>query len=488
MNNAIRSTTQEQIDVEDILDDIILQKDGTCSLVLQTNAINFGLLSEEEQDATIYAYAAFLNSLTFDIQILIRSDVKDISGYLSLLNDQENKQNNPAKKQQINYYKKFISSLITERNVLEKKFYIVIPFYTLELGVSQSVSANLFKSRSKKLPFEKSYIIEKAKANLEPKRDHVLRQLGRVGLFARQLTTQELIQLLFSMYNASSTQGQKISNTKDYMVPLVQPAYIEEDKMANDNNQTQTPNPASAGVNQQNSQIKPDSGQDQANQTPQPPTNQPNTPPNDSATNQPTPQSTPNNTNQASQPNLNQASMSQPDSNQQNSNQASTSPSIPYPQGLNQNTDSEPSSPNKQAVSPNQQSNQVNATPPPPPPTAPVADSSPGQNTSTTQPSPDTKPSPESNPTPPPAPSSLSGSAAPTAPDTSQAPAANPTPTQQPGQPSNQAPQPPAAANQPNTPTTAGSTSNQPTPPKSPEEGIDAAQQAINSAAGDISK
>lgn len=232
MASTINASTQYQIDVEDVIDNIILQKDGSCSLVIKTNAVNFGLLSEEEQDATIYTYAAFLNSLTFSVQILIRSDIKDISGYLKLLEEQEIKQLNPIKKAQINQYKSFISSLIKERNVLEKSFYIIIPFSTLELGAAQSMTAS-FLSPKKTLPFEKSYIIQKARAVLEPKRDHVIRQISRIGVSAYQLNTQELIQLLFSMYNASSSQGQKITNTQEYTVPLVQPAYIKpkEDSM-----------------------------------------------------------------------------------------------------------------------------------------------------------------------------------------------------------------------------------------------------------------
>ena len=247
MSSPIRSNTQQQIDIEDIIDNLIIEKDGSCSLVLKTNAINFGLLSEEEQDATIYAYAAFLNSLTFSLQILIRSNLKDISGYIKQLEEKEIKQSNVTKKQQIHSYKNFISSLITERNVLEKNFYLIIPFSTLELGIGKSFTASFFKNKTS-LPFEKTYIIEKAKANLEPKRDHVLRQLARMGLSARQLNTQELIQLLFTMYNASSTQGQKITNTGDYTVPLVQPAYIrqKEDFMSDQDQSINSAPPAPA--------------------------------------------------------------------------------------------------------------------------------------------------------------------------------------------------------------------------------------------------
>lgn len=242
MASTIVSTTQYQIDVEDVIDNLIIQKDGSCSLVIKTNAINFGLLSEEEQDASIYTYAAFLNSLTFTVQILIRSDIKDISGYIRLLDEQEIKQANPIKRNQINQYKKFVASLISERNILEKSFYIIVPFSTLELGLSQSFTS-AFLTKKKALPFEKSYIVEKAKASLEPRRDHILSQLGRVGLSAYQLNTQQLIQLLFSMYNASSAQGQKISNTQEYTVPLVQPAYIKPKEEVMDNQQ-QTPAPA----------------------------------------------------------------------------------------------------------------------------------------------------------------------------------------------------------------------------------------------------
>lgn len=223
MASTIVSSTQQHLEVEDVVDNMILLRDGSCAVVLETNAINFGLLSEEEQDATIYAYAAFLNSLTFSIQILIRSDVKDISNYLRLLEEQEIKQPNPQKKQAIRSYKHFISTLIKERNVLEKKFFIIVPFSLLELGVAKSMISGF--SPKKSLPFEKSYILEKAKATLDPKRDHVMRQLGRVGLWARQLSTKELIQMLFAMYNPSSSQGQRISDPSEYTTPIVQPAY-----------------------------------------------------------------------------------------------------------------------------------------------------------------------------------------------------------------------------------------------------------------------
>src|SRR3989344_4576833 len=153
----IRSTTQDHLDIEDVQSDLVLLKDGSVAMVLQTSSVNFGLLSEEEQDATIYSYAALLNSLSFPIQILVRSQHKDVTGYVKLLADQEQKQTNPLLKKQIGFYKKFVEKIVKEGNVLDKKFYVVIPFSALELGITAAKG-----SVKKGLPFSKDYIVKKA--------------------------------------------------------------------------------------------------------------------------------------------------------------------------------------------------------------------------------------------------------------------------------------------------------------------------------------
>jgi hypothetical protein len=219
----IQATTQEHLDIEDIAENLILLKDGSAALVITTTAVNFGLLSESEQDATIYAYAALLNSLTFPIQILIRSSRKDISGYEKLLAEQEMRTPNPENKQRIKKYLEFIQETVRQRNVLDKKFYIVIPFSVLELGIAKSATA-ITKKPSHGLPFPKDYIIKRAKMTLEPKYDHLVHQLARLGLRARQLTTKELIQLMFEIYNPDSAAGQILAAPEEYETPLVKPA------------------------------------------------------------------------------------------------------------------------------------------------------------------------------------------------------------------------------------------------------------------------
>jgi len=194
----IRSTTQKFTEIEDIQNDIVLFSDGSSAAVLTVSAVNFSLLSQREQEAMIYAYAGVLNSLSFPIQLIIRSQHKDIRAYLKLLEDQEAIQKNPKLQKSIHGYRNFIAATVKEKEVLDKKFYLVIPFSALELGVTPSV---FFGSKKRGLPFKKAFIYERALAVLTPKVDNLIRLLAKVGLRAKQLTGDQIAQLYFSFYN-----------------------------------------------------------------------------------------------------------------------------------------------------------------------------------------------------------------------------------------------------------------------------------------------
>lgn len=220
------ATTQDHLPIHDIQDNLVILKNGAAAMVIEVSAVNFGLLSDQEQDAIIYAYAALLNSLNFTVQILIRSERKDISAYLELLADAAKRQISPTKKLWINAYRTFVAETVQRRNVLDKKFYIVLPFSALELGSIQSigqavVSAAPGKTVAAKLPAPLAEVIKKASMSLIPKRDHVIKQLERISLTARQLTNQELLSLLYRTYNPGAAAP---PITADQVTgPLVQP-------------------------------------------------------------------------------------------------------------------------------------------------------------------------------------------------------------------------------------------------------------------------
>jgi hypothetical protein len=204
---ALSSSTQAHLPVADILDDLILYKDGGAALVMESTSLNFGLLSEKEQQAVIGAYAALINSLSFSLQIVIRTQRKDISSYLKYLDAAAKNITSPKLSFLMQGYRRFILDSIKKKNVLGKRFYLIIPFSALELGVTKSF---LTSTRGKgTLPFPKSYVLKKAKVLLYPRRDHLTRQAGRLGLKLRQLGTAALIELFHDVYNSAPPEIKK---------------------------------------------------------------------------------------------------------------------------------------------------------------------------------------------------------------------------------------------------------------------------------------
>ena len=196
-------STQDHLEVKNIVDDLVITKSGSVALVLQTNAINFDLLAEYEQDNKIYAFAGLLNSLNFYIQILIRTKRIDITNYVEYLKNQNRSDITPGLNRMLNIYTKFVQNLIVQNDVLDKNFFIVIPYNP----AAPIPGANLFSSKKTKeeqeaqMAMKQDQLLEKAKIFLYPKRDHIIKQLGRMDLTGHQLTNQELINEFYTTYN-----------------------------------------------------------------------------------------------------------------------------------------------------------------------------------------------------------------------------------------------------------------------------------------------
>ena len=224
----IIASTQQHLDIEDIIDDLIILKSGGAALVLQTTAVNFDLLSELEQDALIGAYSSLLNSVSFKMQVVIRSKKMDISTYLGTLQALEERQTNPFLKDKINSYRKFIAQLVTKNEVLDKRFYVVIPYQgglIAERTSPLAVGRKMLGLKQTQIRVDKKAVLEKATVQLAPKRDHIVKQLSRVGIKARQLTTQELIELFYDIYNPEVAREQKLRvKAGEYTAPIVEPA------------------------------------------------------------------------------------------------------------------------------------------------------------------------------------------------------------------------------------------------------------------------
>jgi type IV secretory pathway VirB4 component len=203
--SPIKASTQSFIEIEEIKDDVVLMKDYSAVVVVEVGAVNFWLLSAEEQTSMIYSYAGLLNSLSFPVQILILSKKMDISSYLDYLDNKINSQNNPLLKTALVNYKEFIKTIVKKNVVLEKRFFFVIPFSPLELGISGANPGSL----------NKEYVITRAKTSLYPKRDNLVRLLAKTGLQATVLDKQALVELFYNLYNPSST-GRRLAPIESY--------------------------------------------------------------------------------------------------------------------------------------------------------------------------------------------------------------------------------------------------------------------------------
>jgi hypothetical protein len=203
--SPIKASTQSFIEIEEIRDDVVLMKDFSAAAVIEVGAVNFWLLSTEEQSSMIYAYAELLNSLSFPVQILIISKKVDISTYLDYMDDKINKQKIAILKNRMIKYRDFIKNIIKINTVMEKRFFFVVPFSPLEMGVSGANPGSL----------NKEYVFTRAKTALYPKRDNLLRLIMKIGLRGDILRRQELTELYYNLYNPSAT-GRRLAPIESY--------------------------------------------------------------------------------------------------------------------------------------------------------------------------------------------------------------------------------------------------------------------------------
>ncbi len=203
----INATTQKFTEIIDVVDDVVLLNGNNACSIIEVRATNFALLSLEEQNSKIYSYAALLNSLSFSIQIIIRSRKLDVSSYLKLLDNEAENSANEILANQIKLYRGFVQELVKVNVVLDKKFYICIPYSYLEKGASGAATAAVAKKGSGKNSF-----LEEARTALHTKLDVLHSQIARLSLGARTLEKEELVKLYYEIYNDTLIETNQITD------------------------------------------------------------------------------------------------------------------------------------------------------------------------------------------------------------------------------------------------------------------------------------
>jgi len=210
---AQKPSTQDTLLIAEIRDGIVVMRDGSLRAVIMASAINFDLMSPAERDAVEYAFQNFLNSLHFPIQIVIKSQKIDLEGYISRLQQLRTDQDNDLLAMLMDDYIANIKSLIEEVNIMDKQFFVVVPFFPpaiTNLRRKNVVTglAGVMKKQTVTTLGEADFTA--FKEELSQRVQLVSGGLGQIGVRNIPLSTQELIDLYYSAYNPDVAQQQRL--------------------------------------------------------------------------------------------------------------------------------------------------------------------------------------------------------------------------------------------------------------------------------------
>ena len=217
-NKAGFSSTQGFLDIEEIKDGVVVLKNGSLRTVLMVSSINFDLKASEEQDAIIGTYQNFLNSLDFPLQIFISSRKINLKYYIENLKTLSKEQVNELLHLQMEDYIKYIADLTTKIDIVNKYFYVVVPFSPIENKKSGLKDRFVEMFAPKNAEKENKASFEIYKDQLWQRVEHVQYGLNGAGIKMVPLNTQELIELYYSIYNPGATESVGLAPVEEMAV------------------------------------------------------------------------------------------------------------------------------------------------------------------------------------------------------------------------------------------------------------------------------
>jgi len=202
-------STQDFVPIKEIHDGIVVLKDNSLRMVLMASSLNFALKSEDEQQAILFQFQNFLNSLDFTVQFYIQSRQLDIRPYIMLLEERRGLQTSDLMKIQITEYIDFIKKFTETVRIMTKRFFIVVPYTPPLVTAGGSQSAFSFfeniVSKRKKSGSEKrqaqTEVFEENRTQLEQRAAVVDQGLSRTGIRVVPLGTEELVELYYKIFN-----------------------------------------------------------------------------------------------------------------------------------------------------------------------------------------------------------------------------------------------------------------------------------------------
>ena len=213
------------MDFDSIEDNMIVQKNGKrYIMVIECQGVNYDLMSQMEKIAVEEGFQQFLNTLRHPIQIYIQTRTINLEGslggYKAKVREIENKYNKMnfeyrqmlengqvpkqtldkyyyeliKQKNLLDYGKDIVSNtekMSLNKNILNKKYYIVIPYYLEETGEQK---------------YAREEIRNIAFSELYTKAQSIIRTLSACSVSGKILTSNELVELLYMAYNREDAE------------------------------------------------------------------------------------------------------------------------------------------------------------------------------------------------------------------------------------------------------------------------------------------
>src|SRR5438067_1080176 len=167
------SVQTAHIHLDAIEDDVVAIAPDQYRAVLEVGSLNFRLLADGEQEVVAASFAAFLNSLTFPVQAIVRVLPLDLEPYLQEIERGAVRQAGPLAELAQDHVA-YLRRLARSRTLLERRFYLAVPAQGSESGARP------------RLPFGRrpaaGLAFDEARKQLTVRCEEVEQELGRCGL------------------------------------------------------------------------------------------------------------------------------------------------------------------------------------------------------------------------------------------------------------------------------------------------------------------
>jgi len=222
-------STQQLVRIAEIRDGVAILTDGTMRATLMASSVNFALKSADEQQAIIFAYQDFLNSLDFPLQVTVSSRKMDITPYLEDVKVLRDKQNNELLRLQMDEYITFVGELVKNSNIMTKTFFITVPFSVQQSkkeGFAARITKGAKSATGRHVMSDQEF--EHNRAQLFQRVNQVAIGLRSIGLRLVPLSTQELLELYYTTYNPVTSRNQRLHNVAQLQIQETEPAKEDE--------------------------------------------------------------------------------------------------------------------------------------------------------------------------------------------------------------------------------------------------------------------